>query len=53
MEDGDVARPVVGDVALLRARQVQVDVALDLQLMPVKHALVLQAVTDGGVDSRP
>ena len=32
MEDGDVARPVVRNVALLRARQVQVDVALDLQL---------------------
>jgi len=31
VEDRDVARPVVCDVTLLRSRQVQIDVALDLR----------------------
>ena len=39
VKDGDIAFPVVGDVALLGAGQVEVDVALDLELWAVQHAM--------------
>ena len=32
MEDRCVARPIVGDVATLRARQVEIDLTLELKL---------------------
>ena len=53
VEHCDVVRPVVRNVALLRAGQVQVDVALDLELGAVQHSFVFQAVADGLVDLGP
>ena len=53
MEDRDVPRPVVRDLALLRARQVRVDVALDLKRGAVQHPFVFQALADGFIDLGP
>ena len=53
MDDGEIALPVVGDVSLLGAGQVEVDVAPDLQMGAVQHPFVLQTEADSGVDLGP